>query len=150
MQKKTRVRIYRNLRNKKLSIKVGTYVVGYCDEVTLSNPSFVISKSGKKRAIETRQRNVHAFIEGTIESITNFLPHKGRGSFIHEKIDLFCCLGTKEQCSVIQISYNPFSKNGFYDVNYPEKEFVISDQMRYIVIQQSGEIYAITYEDINT
>lgn len=61
------VRVYRNLNNKKLSIKQGNLVVGYSDEILLLNVKPIISKKGRERVLIEKRKNVHAYLEGEIQ-----------------------------------------------------------------------------------
>ncbi len=78
MLKPKRVRVYRNLHNHLLSIKCGSLVIGHCLSITLVRPKFIVLAAGKKKAIETNIRNVHAFVEGEIGSVCGFVPYKNR------------------------------------------------------------------------
>jgi hypothetical protein len=62
------VMVYRNLNRKETtwSIKQGSYVVAHATSVNISSPTVKISPSGKKRAVDTGIRNVHAYICGYI------------------------------------------------------------------------------------
>lgn len=66
LDKNKPVEVYRNLQNGKLSIRQKGLVVAYSDEVVLSSVKFVVQPAGLKKARETGQRNVHAFVKGVI------------------------------------------------------------------------------------
>jgi hypothetical protein len=85
-----KVHVYRCLNRKGhvFSIRQNGYVVGHTTEVHLKNVGFIVNSSGKKRAIETQQRNVHAYIEGLISDEV--------------------CYGQS------QITYNPYNELGFH------------------------------------
>lgn len=87
------VRIYRNLNRKGqvYSIQQNGVVVAHTKEFVLKDVKFIVNKAGKKRAIETKTRNVHAFIEGYLGNIDNILFE-----FSHV------------------LRYDPFSSNGFH------------------------------------
>jgi len=71
------VRVYRNLRIKGysiLSMESGTRymrVVGHMRNVTLYLAKPIIQQSEQRRAKRTRERNVHAYIEGYLR---DFIP----------------------------------------------------------------------------
>jgi hypothetical protein len=132
MQKKQRVRVYRNLHNGKLSIKYKNTVVGYCDFITLKNPKYIISASGKKRAIETRIRNVHAFVEGEIAFIAGFCSFKNR-----QLPEIYEVLYGDPLCSSL-VKYNPFVEDGF---TFQDGSFPV-EKNNYTIIDCDGKISA--------
>ncbi len=91
------VKIYRCLHRKGtvFSIQQNGKVIGHSSNISLQNVSFTVNPSGKRRAIQTGQRNVHAFVRGIICPFNN---QTGR-----------------------RISYDPFNSKGFYFVD-DEKE----------------------------
>ena len=84
------VRVYRCLNRKGtiFSVQQGGKVIGHTSDISLENVEFKINQSGKTKAINTKQRNVHAFVCGMISEIKGIPSRK--------------------------ISYNPFLENGFY------------------------------------
>jgi hypothetical protein len=90
------VDVYRclNRKGKFYSIKQRGVVVGHTDNIVLSDCKFIVNASGKKKAIETKQRNVHAYI---------------RGRIIH----------TEQITTSATITYNPFDNNGFVSEGLP-------------------------------
>lgn len=62
------VEMYRCLNRKgfTFSIRQGGKVVGHTSDITLFNCELVVNKSGKDRCIKSMQRNVHAFVRGTV------------------------------------------------------------------------------------
>lgn len=88
------VKVYRclNRKGKVYSVKQGGYVVGHTENIQLSNVEFVVNKSGKKRALDTQQRNVHAYLLGYITEEKNRTPKN-------------------------KITYYPFSTKNFYNCN---------------------------------
>lgn len=136
MLKPKRVRVYRNLHNHLLSIKCGSVVIGHCLSITLVNPKFIVQEAGKKRAIETGVRNVHAFVEGEIHSICGFVAFKNRAYPI-----LTDFKSDKKLDSVSEIGYNPFSNRGFFIKSTPNIN--INDLVfNWIKITNLGEMYA--------
>jgi len=69
------------------SIKQGSHVVAHTSELTLNNVSFHVGQAGRERCLKEKQRNVHAWVIGTIN-----------GSIIE-------CDNT--------IYYNPYKTNSF-------------------------------------
>lgn len=63
------VQVYRNLHmgpEKWYSIKQNGLIVGHARELGLTSCKFVVRQGGRKRVIETGEKNVHAFIEGIL------------------------------------------------------------------------------------
>jgi len=62
------VDVYRclNRKGRVFSIKQGSLVVAHTTELNMNNVKFVVNSAGKKKAIASKQRNVHAFIRGKI------------------------------------------------------------------------------------
>lgn len=66
-----RVRIYRNLNNGFYSVmgstgRVVCYIRPTDPPVTLCNSRFIVRPAGRRRVLEEKRKNVHAFIEGTL------------------------------------------------------------------------------------
>lgn len=67
-----KVKVYRNLRNKCLSVQYKGKVIAHVDSISLCGVTFKVSQSARKRVLETKQKNVHAFVCGTV--IMSSLP----------------------------------------------------------------------------
>ena len=61
-----KVRVYRNLHKKCVSVKQGTLVKCHAENVVLKDCTFIVSEAGQKRVREQGKKNVHAFIEGHV------------------------------------------------------------------------------------
>jgi len=66
-----RVQVYYNLRRKLFSVKALSgelkgRVIAHAPIVELDNCIFKVSQAGRKRVLATRQKNVHAGIEGNL------------------------------------------------------------------------------------
>lgn len=66
----TRVRVYWNLHKKTFSIQDAQtgLVVGHSQHIELEDASFVVRQGGRRKVIETRRKNVHAFVVGKLVS----------------------------------------------------------------------------------
>lgn len=86
------VDVYRclNRKGRVFSIKQNSLVVAHCTQLEMKDVEFVVNKAGKKKAIASKRRNVHAFIRGLIGSS----PQEGIPTFY-------------------PLKYNPFSQEGF-------------------------------------
>ena len=61
-----KVEVYKNLRKQCYSIRQKGKVIGYANVLAMSNVDFVVQKGGRKRVLESGQKNVHAFLRGFI------------------------------------------------------------------------------------
>lgn len=96
------VLVYRNLNKGGYSIKQFGKVVAHSKALCLSDCTFIVRESGRKRVLETGHKNVHAFIKGL------YRPN-GMGTTA-KRNDLPC-----------KIVYNPFDKGYFYWDHFPNK-----------------------------
>lgn len=90
--------VYRNLNRKGrvYSIRQNGKVVAHTTAICIKDCEFIVNGSGKSRAINTMQRNVHAFVRG-----------------------LYCTsgMGTSAERNdlPVSISYNPYLEKGFHN-----------------------------------
>ena len=100
--------VYRNLtrEGKVYSIKQGSLVVAHTTAICIREPEFIVSPSGKRRALKEMRRNVHAYIKGMYDT-------DGMGTSAHNN-DL-----------PAHIKYKPFNKLGFYCDNLTTKPFEV-------------------------
>ena len=65
-----RVRVYRNLHKKCFSVKCmkTNRVIAHVKEITLTNATFPVSQSGRKRVLKEKRKNVHAFVQGIVDN----------------------------------------------------------------------------------
>lgn len=105
------VYVYRCLNRKGhvYSIKQSGYVVAHTTDITLMDVKFIVNASGKKKAIETKQRNVHAFIKGMISPYIYFT-------------------------TPTKITYHPFNECGFHI--YSTKEGLTTSNK--VIINENG------------
>jgi hypothetical protein len=67
----TKVRVYRNLHNKKYSIQSyiegkGWRVVRHVEQIDLGAVTFKVNDAGRERVRRENRKNVHAYIEGLL------------------------------------------------------------------------------------
>jgi len=70
MVNKNKVRVYRNLNKKCLSVQSwvegkGWRVTDHVQEIALDGVSFKVSQAGRERCLREKRKNVHAYIIGT-------------------------------------------------------------------------------------
>lgn len=61
------VKVYRNLRNKMFSIvdMATGHVVAHSRTVRIADAKFVVNQAGRRRVLQEKQKNVHAYVVGT-------------------------------------------------------------------------------------
>ena len=127
------VMVYRNLtrRGKVYSIKQDGLVVGHATCLTLGNSKFKVNLLGKKRAIRTKTRNIHAYIEGKIAL------HGVMGTTAK------LCEERNDQLPA-KITYYPFCEDGFMCKNLTINPFEIKGAMG-VIINKYGVSASYTY-----
>ena len=108
-----RVRVYKNLHKNCYSIKAmegdsKNRVIFHATSICLSNVSFKVYESGRQRVLEKKSKNVHAYVEGEIESIILSNGHTTEYPF-------FKTIDTISQPH--RVSYNPYKFNTFVEVD---------------------------------
>lgn len=127
------VKVYRNLtrKGKIYSIQQNGLVVAHGTCITMSNCKFKVNASGKKRALETGIRNVHAFIEGKISK-------RGIMGTTAEQAE------ERNHNLPAKISYYPFDKSGFVCKNLTIEPKEIKGAMG-VIINKYGVSAAYTH-----
>lgn len=69
-----RVEVYRNLRDKCLSIRRQGIVLGHAQCVRLNQVVFVVQPRGRARVLREKQKNVHAFVRGVLVEASEQIP----------------------------------------------------------------------------
>lgn len=109
--------VYRNLNRKGVvySLKAldGPHkgkVIAYSDNFAVINARFVVSESGRKRAVKEQKRNVHAGVVGDVVCYkkVNRLPND-IPSILPEDFPILFCYGINPQ----PVYYNPFKSATF-------------------------------------
>ena len=61
-----KVEVYYNLHRHLFSIRHKGKVIGHRRYVSLSDVTFAVQPAGRKKVLETGQKNVHAFVRGDV------------------------------------------------------------------------------------
>lgn len=66
-----RVEVYRNLHKECWSVRDAKTkrVLGHCRNIALNDVSFHVSEAGRQRVLRNKQKNVHAYITGTVRDL---------------------------------------------------------------------------------
>ena len=59
-----KVKVYWNLKAKCFSIQHKGRVIAYRERLSLSDAEFKVSQAGRKRVIQNKRKNVHAYVTG--------------------------------------------------------------------------------------
>ena len=86
--------IYYNLHKHCLSVRHKGLVVNHTQEIALENVKFVVSQAGRRRVLEEKRKNVHAFVRGEIRAMDVYDSEPGH-----------------------VVKYNPYKYNSFVDEN---------------------------------
>lgn len=132
-------KVYRNLTNGKLSVKDTKtgLVIGWCDDIYLSDVNFIVSEKGRQRVIDTGHKNVHAYVQGNI-LLTNKFVFNER----HEHLFLFPMLmlptyGSIQKWMMNQhITYNPKKHKYFTCIETGERVY----SSEFVKVSCNGEI----------
>lgn len=125
-------KIYKNLTNGKWSIKDHSsgLVVGHADGVILKDCKFIVNESGRQRVLRERQKNVHAYILGSVTEVKGFKSFKGRD------------INPVDPPSYIpwithEVGYNPYKYKSFVD----SWTFNSVYQSKYVICCERGRVY---------
>ena len=88
------VEVYRNLHKKCWSVRQRGKVLLHTDYITLKDCNFVVNEKGRQKVLETKRKNVHAFIRG-------YLIHPSKTAFHKEGVEFTV------------ITYNPYHNDNF-------------------------------------
>lgn len=107
MVNKNKVRVYRNLNKKCLSVQSwvegkGWRVTDHVQQIFLDNASFSVSQAGRNRVLEQKRKNVHAYIIG-------------------KRVEQ-----PQAKAKSRAVTYNPYVAGHFYFVNEPSRRPVSS------------------------
>jgi hypothetical protein len=109
-----KVRVYKNLHKNCYSVKsVKTgLVVAHVDEIVLQNVKYLVYESGRKRVLESKQKNVHAFVEGyIIKSVIDLnKPSKVCYNPYKKGFFFYCSNGRK----ITSSKYAKINRNGVF------------------------------------
>jgi hypothetical protein len=96
-----KVDIYKNLHNGKWSVRDrhNGRVVAHVDECAVRNAQFIVQTAGRRRVLDERRKNVHAFVRGDLIMVSR-------------AIDAF--IGMLNPCALPSpVTYNPYKYSSF-------------------------------------
>lgn len=130
-----RVKVYRNLNRKEVCYSLlgvdnphKGLVLGYAENIIISNPQLIVNQSGRNRAIKQHRRNVHAFVVGDIVGISRFQPRFNRAH-----INDFSAI---KQWNDVHTNGTPISYNPYKACHFVEKNTgnAVGNNLKYVSI----------------
>lgn len=118
-----KVEVYYNLHKKTFSVKFKGIVHLHANTLTMENCTFKVLQSGRRRVLESKQKNIHAFVVGILTGATQTEVTTPRDSN--------------------RISYNPYKHNQFFYVTDKEHYDSILNTKHQLLLQ-SKNIFEIT------
>lgn len=117
-----RVRVYKNAHKTRAqdksvySIKsiASNLVIGYSCYLTITDTKFIVQPSGRERVLKTKIKNVHAFIEGTINASLADRLSSSNKEIINRKYD-FLIDPLQSMLNLKFAEYNPYEHASFVD-----------------------------------
>ena len=100
-----KVRVYRNLNSKCVSVRQGSLVKCHTTNVVLKDCRFIVSEAGQRRVRDEQKKNVHAFIEG-------YVVHEGILFYAYTK-----SLRSRESLNLLDFGWNSVYYNP-YETDY--------------------------------
>jgi len=117
-----RIRVYKNLHKDTFSIKdwdskSATYnkVVGYSQNIALTNATFIVSQKGRERVLRQQVKNVHAYVQG------DQLPYDVRYEWF--ELDL----------NWERVSYNPYKSDTFFTPTFYNNQLPITSSAKVLI-----------------
>jgi len=95
------VQVYRNLHKGCWSVKQNGLVKAHSDDITMFDCEFLVNQNNRLKVIREKRKNVHAFVKGILSKYCDKHDHHRWGK-------------------VKSISYNPYKRDSFYDVDTNE------------------------------
>tara|TARA_R110000796_G_scaffold17937_5_gene54740 strand:- start:1106 stop:1555 length:450 start_codon:yes stop_codon:yes gene_type:complete len=143
-----RVNVYRNVKKKPsiLSVRCAAsgLVLGHSHHAELTDCRFVIQSSGQSQVRKTHQKNVHAWVSGNLEYITDFSSIKERrlnDDVLHiteEEVQLVRDVSEDSPRVFKRVSYDPY-KDDVFTLNGTEIEVKTAEA---VSVYADGTIYA--------
>jgi len=106
-------RVYKNLNNGLWSLKQrieGKWtVVGHCSSCQLINATAVVSETSRLRLAAAGNKEVHAWVIGTLTAVVDFVPFRGR--VVNIDTDSYA-----DSMDYEKITYRPFERGEFFSI----------------------------------
>ena len=118
-----KVEVYKNLRKHCWSIrdlKTGK-VIAHCNSIYLKDAKLVVRPAGRAKVLDTKQKNVHAFIRGQVD-------HSKEG-WIKNRFN-----------SLAEVKYNPYENETFIKINSDGTSIPIHE-VDQIYLDSNGQVF---------
>lgn len=144
-----RVRVYYNLRTKRWSIKAmsGSFkgkVIAHAEGVMLSDAKTVVSEKGRQRVMREKRKNVHAYIDGTLEAVQGW--RAWRMWACPDGVQLSPHMEDVEAPGAPweyweRVYYNPYKVEHF--VWYQDDASTLGTHLAYVKLFDDGQVWAV-------
>lgn len=141
------VDVYRNLSQGCWSVKDRSdgRVIGRADAVIVTDATFVVQPAGRAKVLREGQKNVHAFVRGTLRtnSFNIKLETLNNQNVLGDAIDF----SRREEALFLQgkpsieATYNPYKFDSFVDAS--SKASLASYRAEQVSLETDGSVYAI-------
>jgi hypothetical protein len=124
-----KVDVYRNLHKDCFSVRGREShnrgkVICHLDELFVADVEFAVQRAGQKKVRETRKKNVHAFVRGTMVPLKSYIINE--------------ILRDLTPCELIEVTYNPYKTDRFSMVD----DGTLVDHADYVILKDK-KIYAM-------
>jgi hypothetical protein len=126
-----RVDVYWNLHKKCWSVRHKGLVLGYASRLVVNDAKFVVQPAGRRRVLETKKKNVHAFVRGEFNEIWLNKNREGL-KYIHTQSS------PRPFNTTERIRYNPYLFETF--VNSKEDPIFSAER---VYLSNSGKCFLI-------
>ena len=121
--------VYRNLRKKCMSVRSRERknygrVVDHTNYIVMRDCTFIVNEAGHAKVLQTKRKNVHAFIRGNVVLSSQFPPHT-----------------IPEVDKYTEVTYNPYYCDTFVIKDWNE-DYCIPVQGADVVIVKNNKVYA--------
>lgn len=82
MNTKRRVKVFRNLHTGTWSVMQDGRVIGHPRKIHLRDCRFLVQPAGRKRVVQEKKKNVHAFVSGYLSSWREINSHNHAGEAV--------------------------------------------------------------------
>ena len=111
-----RVEVYWNVRTKVFAVRQDGRVIGHATKLLIRDSSFVVRQAGRRRALETGHKTVHAFVRGELAAIRWTETHWGRVDDWTRGDDAYARVARKRLG--VPVRYNPKLHETFVDLDW--------------------------------
>ena len=91
-------------------VGIGHSMFGFTPLTSYSEGNEYLFQAGRQRVLKEKQKNVHAFVTGTLIGLEGFVPFKGRTALVGYE----GCVADHTPALTKAVSYNPYKRGSFF------------------------------------